>query len=141
MKKSIRLALVLILNIIILVCFSASGIMVFATEENFDFNSAEIQLLCKNLTESDDVRGELTLDQYVEKISNNGYGTSTEQLLEHGEDLKNIIPVEALSYPGEYLYVGKEYAFFIQVYTGELDKYVYFIDYDYEFDTGTELYI
>lgn len=68
MKKSIRLALVLILNIIILVCFSASGIMVFATEENFDFNSAEIQLLCKNLTESDDVRGELTLDQYVDKV-------------------------------------------------------------------------
>ena len=113
MKKSIRLTLVLMLNIIILVCFSASALMVFATEENFDFNSAEIQLLCKNLTESDDIRGELTLDQYVEKVKDSEYNYDGGEYL-HWQDVEKIIPIEVLLNKGTYYYAGKDYAFYVE---------------------------
>ena len=137
MKKSIRLTLVLMLNIIILVCFSASALMVFATEENFDFNSAEIQLLCKNLTESDDIRGELTLDQYVEKVKDSEYNYDGGEYL-HWQDVEKIIPIEVLLNKGTYYYAGKDYAFYVENLEGNINQNVFLIDYDCNFDVAID---
>lgn len=46
-----------------------------ADEETFDFNSLEMQTKCAQLTQSDDIRQEFSLEEYFTAIKEEKYST------------------------------------------------------------------
>ncbi len=79
--------------------------------KDFDFNSAQTQQLCAELTSNDIIEGEnITIGDYIARVKT-GYYKSTNSA-EHGRVLGRILPIEIFYKIGKYKYVGKEYLFY-----------------------------
>ena len=72
--------------------------------KDFDFNSAQTQQLCAELTSNDIIEGEnITIGDYIARVKT-GYYKSTNSA-EHGRVLGRILPIEIFYKIGTYKYV------------------------------------
>ncbi len=79
--------------------------------EDFDFNSAQTQRFCAELTDSDIIEGEnITIGDYIARVKSGYYKSINSE--EHGRVLAKVLPIEIFYNIGEYKYIGKEYLFY-----------------------------
>ena len=108
--------------------------MTVSAEEAFNFNSIETQELCRELTSSDVITEEYTLDEYIADVKKGNYQPGTDaEMVAHAEILNKIIPIETFFTSGQYFYAGAEYAFLVWS-TDSAENRVMIIDYDCTMD-------
>ncbi|MDE6397944.1 MAG: InlB B-repeat-containing protein [Clostridiales bacterium] len=108
-----------------------------ATQSTYDFESADVQRQCAEMTDSDLLQGEtVTLDEYIANVKN-GYFNTKEKWAENARLLGKIIPLKTLQYIGRYSYVGKEYLFY--VYASLEACRITIVDYDCDWNAQTSI--
>ncbi len=120
--------------------------------KDFDFNSAQTQQLCAELTSNDIIEGEnITLSDYIARVKAGYYDINNNA--EHGNILSKILPLEIFYKTGKYKYIGKEYFFYANtkcifcgggcseeaLHKNEYVASVILIDYNSVFKTETDM--
>lgn len=138
MKGKRKIILALVMMLVASIC--GVGIITAGAEEPADSESA-LLAKCAAMTESDDILNlSLTVGEFINNVKDDFYDSDTQNgLQEQWAVLTQIVPEEVLLADEDFLYVGKEYMFYIKYNESVVSTVheLFLVDYSYNMDYYT----